>query len=90
MRHNGCDKLSFILIYHCLQQGNLCKCISKSLQLLDKEFIYKYEFQNLAMMLLLNIKDACLVNILVLKKNGIKLKQIWIDEIGLNALNQLI
>ena len=55
-----------------------------------KEFIQKHEFQNLAIMVLLNIKAIILVNILVMKEDRVQLKQIWIAEIGFIALNQLI
>ena len=42
---------------------------SKRLQLLGKDFIYKHEFQNLAIMLLLNMQTIFLENILVMKKD---------------------
>ena len=42
---------------------------SKHLQLLGKDSIYKHEFQNLAIMLLLNMQTIFLANILVMKKD---------------------
>ena len=42
--------------YCCITQRNFYECDIKSLQLLEKEFIYKHKFQKLAMMLL-NIKE---------------------------------
>ena len=41
-RHNRFDKPSLILVCCFIQQGNLYICASKSLPLLDKEFIYKH------------------------------------------------
>ena len=40
----------------CIKQGSRYEFPDKCLQLLEKEFIYKHEFQNLKIMLLLNIK----------------------------------
>ena len=41
-------------------------------------------------MLLLNIKVIILANTLVMKEDRVKLKQIWIAEIGFIELNQLL
>ena len=57
------------------------KCPSKFPQLLDKEFIYNLEFQNLTITLLTNTKGICLANVLQIKKHQVKLKQTWIAEI---------
>ena len=43
------------------------------LQHLDKEFIEKYGYQNLAMALLINIEETFLAKILMMKKNQVKL-----------------
>ena len=40
-----------------------------SLELLDKEFIYKHKFQNPAMALLMNMKEIFMANILMMKKH---------------------
>ena len=40
----------------CIKQGSRCEFPDKCLQLLEKKFIYKHGFQNLTIMLLLNIK----------------------------------
>ena len=63
---------------------------SECLQLLENEVIYKHEFQNLGIMLLLNIKAIFLANILVMKKDRVKSRQTWIAEIEFIVLNQLI
>ena len=41
-------------------------------------------------MLQLNIKAIFLANILVMKEDRVKVKCIWIAEIGFTVLNQLI
>ena len=41
-------------------------------------------------MLLLDIKAIFLVNALLMKKDQVTLRQIWIAEIGFVVLNQLI
>ena len=74
----------------CIKQGSHCGFPSKCLQLLEKKFILKHEFQNLAIMLLLNIKAIILANILAMKEDRVRLKHMWITEIGLIAMNQLI
>ena len=61
-------------------------CLSKSFQLLDKECIYKHEFQRLAMMLPMNTKEVFLASILMMKYQ-VKLKQTWMAEIKLKVLN---
>ena len=50
-----------------IRQGNFYKCRSKSLQLLDKDFIYMHEFHNLAVPLLMSIK-VFLANVPIMKK----------------------
>ena len=50
-------------------------------QLLEKESIYKHEFQNLAIMLLLTQKRYK-SHVLVMKKDRFVLRQTWIAEIG--------
>ena len=49
--------------------GNLYKCKSKSLQLLEKELMYKHELQNLAIMLLIYTRDTP-VNIQIQRKDS--------------------
>ena len=50
-----------------------------------------YWFQNLAMTLLMNIKEVFwLANTLVTKKHLVKLKQTWIAHIGSNKMNHLL
>ena len=50
------------------------KCISRSLQLWVREFIHVHEFQNLAMMLLMTMKEVFLANVLMMKKHHIEWK----------------
>ena len=54
------DLVSAISVCCCIKQANLHEWPSKSLQLLDKEFIYKHEFQNLATTLLISMKEIFL------------------------------
>ena len=61
---------------NCMKQGSLYECPSKPLQLLDKGFVYKHEFQNLAMALLMIMNGIFLANILKMKKHQVKLKPI--------------
>ena len=53
---NGYDNVSFISVCCFIKQGNHYEFPRKCLQRLEKEFVYKHEFQNLAIMLLLDIK----------------------------------
>ena len=56
----------------------------------ENVFIYKHEFQNLAIKQLLSIKAISMANFLVLKKDRVQLRQIWIAEIEFIVLNQVI
>ena len=62
---NGYGKLSFESVCCCIKQGSHYEF----LQLLEKEFTCKHEFQNLTIMLLLKIKAIFLANILVMKED---------------------
>ena len=47
---------SFCVWQNCVMQGNLYKYLCKSFQFLDKLFIYKHKFENLAITLEANMK----------------------------------
>ena len=71
----------FVAVY----EGNRYEYPSRCPQLLEKELIYyEHEIQNLAIMLLLNIKAIYYITCRV------KLRQTWIAEVGFIVLNQLI
>ena len=57
-------------------------------QLLDRYLMYKYEFQHLAITLLMN-KKIFLTNILIMN-HQVKLKRTWAAELRLNVLNHPI
>ena len=56
---------------------------SKSLQALDKEFIYKHELQYLAKALLIDIKEVFLANILITKKQASSKIEACMDSLSL-------
>ena len=75
---------------NCIRQESLYDCPSKSLQLLDRKLIYKYDFQNLVIMLLINMKEIFLANNLIMNTHQVKLKHIWIADIEFIVLNHSI